>query len=202
MMQRPMHVGLTGGIGSGKSTLGQMLQSCGAALIDADAIARSVTLAGGAAIADIRAAFGQDAIDATGAMDRARMRTLAFTNPLARAQLEAIVHPWCDTLGRSASTRCRNRRASRHRLRYSPAGGVGPLGAQARCRGGGGLQHPNTNPPRHGAQRPSACSRTSHHGTQASRPARRAAADAVVVNDGIALNTLHGAVQLARLFGL
>lgn len=43
MMQRPMHVGLTGGIGSGKSTLGQMLQSCGAALIDADAIARSVT---------------------------------------------------------------------------------------------------------------------------------------------------------------
>lgn len=92
---RPLRLGLTGGIGSGKSTVGQMwVAELGAALIDADAIARAVTGPQGAAMPAIRAAFGEDYVDpVTGALDRGRMRTLAFTQPDARAQLEAIVHP-------------------------------------------------------------------------------------------------------------
>lgn len=85
--------GLTGGIGSGKSTVGQMLAECGAALIDTDQIARSLTLAGGAAIPHIAQAFGQEAINEQGAMDREFMRQLVFTHPFARQRLEAILHP-------------------------------------------------------------------------------------------------------------
>lgn len=88
-----MRWGLTGGIGSGKSTVAAMLQSLGAAIIDADAISRALTATGGAAIADIRAAFGSDFIDTSGALDRARMRALAYAEPDARKRLEAIIHP-------------------------------------------------------------------------------------------------------------
>lgn len=88
-----LHVGLTGGIGSGKSTVAQLLAQRGAAVVDADQIARDVTAPGGAAVDAIRAAFGPEFIDAAGAMDRLKMRALAFDRPLARAQLEAIVHP-------------------------------------------------------------------------------------------------------------
>lgn len=92
--RRPLRLGLTGGIGSGKSTVGQMWAAQGAALIDADQIARDVTGPHGAAMPAIEAAFGRDFIDpATGGLDRGRMRALAFTRPEARAQLEAIVHP-------------------------------------------------------------------------------------------------------------
>lgn len=91
--RRPLRVGLTGGIGSGKSTLGQMLQRCGAALVDADACARAVTAAGGSAIAAIRQAFGEEFIDPAGALDRARMREKAFSDVGAKARLEGIVHP-------------------------------------------------------------------------------------------------------------
>jgi dephospho-CoA kinase len=84
---------VTGGIGSGKSTFAAMLRDCGAALIDADAIARAVTEAGGPAIADIRDTFGADYIDAQGALDRVRMRALVFADAGAKERLEAIVHP-------------------------------------------------------------------------------------------------------------
>ena len=90
---RPIRLGLTGGIGSGKSTVGSFLALQGAALVDADQIAREVTGPQGAAMPDIRAVFGDAYIDATGALDRSRMRQLAFTRPEARAQLEGIVHP-------------------------------------------------------------------------------------------------------------
>lgn len=93
VFRRPVRLGLTGGIGSGKSTVGSMLLAQGAALIDADQIAREVTGPHGAAIEAIRAAFGDSYVDASGALDRARMRELAFGRPEARAQLEAIVHP-------------------------------------------------------------------------------------------------------------
>jgi dephospho-CoA kinase len=86
-------VGLTGGIGSGKSTVATRLVELGAELIDTDAIARSLTLAGGAAIEPIRAAFGADFIDASGALDRARMREAAFADVEARRRLEGILHP-------------------------------------------------------------------------------------------------------------
>lgn len=90
---RAAKLGLTGGIGSGKSTVGQLLCSAGAALIDADRISRNVTGPGGAAIAAIQAAFGAEFIDTTGALDREKMRALAFTCPDARSRLESIVHP-------------------------------------------------------------------------------------------------------------
>ena len=86
-------VGLTGGIGSGKSAAAEEFGRLGATLVDTDAIAHELTQAGGAAVAQLRRLFGNDAIDATGAMDRARMRALAFRDPAARRKLEAQLHP-------------------------------------------------------------------------------------------------------------
>ena len=89
----PLRIGLTGGIGSGKSTVGQMLQARGAAVIDADAIARQVTAAHGAAMPAIAHTFGPDFITADGALDRERMRAHVFSQPQAKQALEAIIHP-------------------------------------------------------------------------------------------------------------
>ena len=86
-------IGLTGGIGSGKSTVSQMLVDLGAHLVDMDAISRSLTAPGGAAIDAIAQHFGSGLIDGQGAMDRQRMRELAFADPSAMAQLEGILHP-------------------------------------------------------------------------------------------------------------
>ena len=88
-----LRLGLTGGIGSGKSTVAQMLVGQGATLIDADAISRATTAAGGSAIAQITAHFGRDAINAQGAMNRDVMRQLVFAEPNVKRQLEAIIHP-------------------------------------------------------------------------------------------------------------
>lgn len=84
---------LTGGIGSGKSTVGRLFETRGVTVIDADALAHALTAPEGAAIAAIRNAFGPGVIDAAGALDRARMRALAFADPSARARLEGILHP-------------------------------------------------------------------------------------------------------------
>lgn len=89
----PLRIGLTGGIGSGKSTVLQLLAGLGAAVIDADAISRSVTAAGGPAIAAITEGFGSQFITAQGSLDRARMRRHVYANPQARLQLEEIIHP-------------------------------------------------------------------------------------------------------------
>lgn len=93
MRGRASRIGLTGGIGSGKSTFGALLQKRGAALVDSDQIARQVTGPGGAAIAAIAQRFGPEFVDDTGALDRGRMRELAYSKPDARTALEAIVHP-------------------------------------------------------------------------------------------------------------
>src|SRR6218665_3161564 len=85
---RPLRVGLTGGIGSGKSTVGQMLAALGACLIDADQISGEVTGPQGAAMAAIRSTFGAEYVDACGALDRARMRQSVFSQPQARAPRE------------------------------------------------------------------------------------------------------------------
>nr|WP_315202295.1 dephospho-CoA kinase [uncultured Albidiferax sp.] len=92
-MPRCLRLGLTGGIGSGKSTVALILQARGAIIIDADAISRQTTAAGGSAIPAVRAAFGNEAIGADGAMDRDRIRALVFADPVAKKRLEAIVHP-------------------------------------------------------------------------------------------------------------
>ena len=89
----PLRVGLTGGIGSGKSTVLQMFAALGAAMIDADAISRSVTAAGGAALPHIAQQFGPHFIGVDGALDRALMRDHAYADPKARERLESIIHP-------------------------------------------------------------------------------------------------------------
>lgn len=88
-----VRIGLTGGIGSGKSTVLAMLQELGAAAIDADAISRATTAAGGAAIPIIAQAFGPEFITPEGALDRARMRERAYAHPESRRELELIIHP-------------------------------------------------------------------------------------------------------------
>lgn len=92
-MDAPFKLGLTGGIGSGKSTVAKMLAELGAVVLDADAISRSVTAPGGAAIPAIAQAFGLQMIALDGGMDRTAMRTLVFAQPQERQRLEAIVHP-------------------------------------------------------------------------------------------------------------
>ncbi len=88
-----LRVGLTGGIGSGKSTVARMLMDGGAGVIDADAISRQTTAPGGAAMPGVAAAFGADLVTAEGALDRERMRALVFSDADARRRLEAIIHP-------------------------------------------------------------------------------------------------------------
>ena len=88
-----LRLGLTGGIGSGKSTVSHMLMDCGAHLIDADAISRACTATGGIAIDAIAAAFGPHMIRTDGALDRDQMRGLAYADPSARKRLEGILHP-------------------------------------------------------------------------------------------------------------
>lgn len=93
-MLAPVLLGLTGGIGSGKSTVAALLtDGHGAAIVDADAISRSTTAAGGRALPAIAARFGPHLIGADGALDRAAMRDLVYTDPKARERLEAIIHP-------------------------------------------------------------------------------------------------------------
>jgi dephospho-CoA kinase len=86
-------IGLTGGIGSGKSTVADALVARGAALVDTDQIAHALTAPGGAAIEPIRQAFGDAVIAPDGRMDRAAMRERAFSDPQARKLLESILHP-------------------------------------------------------------------------------------------------------------
>lgn len=90
-------VALTGGIGSGKSTVAKLFAEHGVTIIDSDAISHRLTQPGGGAIESIRAAFGEDCIDASGALDRARMRQLVFSDTSARQRLEAILHPMIRT---------------------------------------------------------------------------------------------------------
>jgi dephospho-CoA kinase len=86
-------VGLTGGIGSGKSTVADLFAARGAVVVDTDAIAHELTGPGGAAIPAIRAEFGEGVIRSDGGLDRDAMRERAFGDPAARRRLEAILHP-------------------------------------------------------------------------------------------------------------
>lgn len=93
MVSFPFRLGLTGGIGCGKSTVSQFFFQWGAQVIDADAISRELTAAGGSAISLIAHTFGSSFIDANGALIRDDMRSLVYADATARAALEAIVHP-------------------------------------------------------------------------------------------------------------
>lgn len=92
-MHPALRLGLTGGIGSGKSTVARMLAELGATVVDADAIAHDLTALGGLAMPSIAAAFGRELITPTGALDRERMRLLAYADAGERKRLESIIHP-------------------------------------------------------------------------------------------------------------
>jgi dephospho-CoA kinase len=86
-------VGLTGGIGSGKSVVADLFATRGVVVVDTDAIAHELTAPGGAAIEAIRESFGSDYISVDGALDRARMRSLVFRDPASKRRLERVLHP-------------------------------------------------------------------------------------------------------------
>jgi dephospho-CoA kinase len=93
MSYQTTRLGLTGGIGSGKSTVAKMFATLGAAVIDADAVSRSLTASQGKAIEAIKLEFDDAMISADGSLDRQRMRDLVFSNESAKKRLENIIHP-------------------------------------------------------------------------------------------------------------
>lgn len=200
---RSIRLGVTGGIGSGKSTVAGMFAACGATLIDADAISRAATAPGGAAIESIRAAFGPEMITSDGALDRARMRSLAFTDTGARQRLERIVHP---IVGQMIAAQAMHATQTGQRLIVFDI----PLLVESphwaaqldavlvvdcsedtqikRVRQRSGL---DTNAIR------------SIMATQASRAQRRAGADIVICNEALTLDEMNTKVhQVAHWFGL
>jgi dephospho-CoA kinase len=100
-----LKIGLTGGIGSGKSTVARRFGALGALVVDTDALAHALTAPGGAAIPAIAAAFGAEMIGSDGAMDRAKMRALVFARPDERRRLEAILHPLIGEATRAQASR-------------------------------------------------------------------------------------------------
>jgi dephospho-CoA kinase len=186
-----MHIGLTGGIGSGKSTVAALLVGNGAALVDTDAIARQLTQAGGAALPAVEREFGASAIGPDGGLDRAAMRSIVFADATAKKRLEVILHPM---IGAEAARQAQQ------------AGGMVvfdvPLLAESRqwrdrvdkvlvvdCRESTQLERV--------IQRPGWTAETAGAviAQQASRHARRACADATIYNDGLSLDQLAVEVQ-------
>ena len=102
----PFCVGITGGIGSGKSCAASMFGELGAGVVDTDAISHEITGIGGSAMPALIAAFGTDAVAVDGSLDRAVMRRLVFENPQARRQLETILHPQIREHARSRAVQC------------------------------------------------------------------------------------------------
>lgn len=202
-MQAVTRLGLTGGIGSGKSTVAQMLAALGAAVVDADAISRRTTAPGGSAIELIRQAFGPDFITAAGALDRERMRSLAFSDPHARRRLEQIIHP---LVGQETRRQAQAAVEEGHRcivfdiplLVESPhwrrtLDQVLVLDCSPETQIGRVMQ-------RSGLSRPEV---EKILASQAGRSTRLHAADVVICNDGVSLPELDGLVrQLAHRFGL
>jgi len=95
-----LHVGLTGGIGAGKSAVGRSLRARGAHLLDADQLARELMAPGSEVLAEVEAAFGPDILAADGRLDRRRLGQRVFADPAARQRLDAILHPRINALER------------------------------------------------------------------------------------------------------
>lgn len=187
-------IGLTGGIGSGKSTVSHILVELGAHLVDTDAISRALTASGGDAIEPIRQAFGPSMIDAAGAMDRAQMRAKAFTDPMALATLEAILHP---LIGLHADRQAAQARPNQHIVFDVPL--LVESGDRWRqkvdqivvvdCSPETQIERVMTRSgwPREAVEKVIA--------QQAHRETRRAAADHIILNQGITLKQLRTEVE-------
>ncbi len=196
-MPPPLRLGLTGGIGSGKSTVAALLSQLGASVIDADAISRAATAAHGAAIPLIQATFGPEVLNAQGALDRDKMRQRIFADHAAKTQLERIVHPivgqqtqqQVQTAEQSGSScivfdipllvESQRWRDTLHRILVVDCL---PSTQMARVRARNGLSDAEIQP---------------ILAAQASRITRLQAADFVLFNDGITLDTL--AAQVAEM---
>lgn len=188
----PLRIGLTGGIGSGKSTVAAVFARRGATVIDTDTIARRLTAAGGTAMPALGRVFGDSIVGPDGALDRGAMRAMAFSDPAVKQRLEAVLHP---LIGAEA-----NRQAAmatspvlvfdvpllaeskhwRERVDRVLVVDCGPATQIERV-----VQRPGWT--RDAAERVIA--------GQASRATRRAIADAIIVNDGIGLEALSAAVE-------
>ena len=188
----PLRIGLTGGIGSGKSTVAAMLARRGAAIIDTDAIAHRLTAVDGAAMPALRQAFGTAICTADGALDRDAMRSLVFADAGTKQRLEAVLHP---LIGAEAQREAAS--AASDVLAFDvPLLAESPHWRQrvdrvlvVDCRQATQIARILRRPgwTRDAAERVIA--------SQASRAARRAIADAVIANDGIDLDTLEAAVD-------
>ena len=187
-------LGLTGGIGSGKSTVARMLVSCGAHLVDTDAIARALTLPGGAAMPALQGQFGAQVLADDGALNREFMRQLVFSNAAAKTALEGILHP---LIGQQA----RREAASAALAGTQPVVFDVPLLGEAShwrysvqrvlvvdCSADTQIERV--------AQRPGWTADTARRvvAQQATRAARRALADAVLFNEGLSLQQLQAEV--------
>lgn len=190
-----MRIGLTGGIGSGKSTVAKILATLGGAVIDTDAIARALTLPGGAALHALRLTFGDGMFAPDGALNRAAMRSLAFGDASAKAKLEAVLHP---LIGEEAMRQAQIARESGSRVCVFDV----PLLAESRvwrdrvdrvlvvdCSEATQVERVSTRPGWNAqtAQRVIA--------QQATRAQRRRVADAVIHNDGVGLDDLAAKVS-------
>lgn len=189
---RALRVGLTGGIGSGKSTVAATLHELGAVIVDTDAIARRLTGPAGPAMVALRQLFGESVVTADGALDREAMRALAFADPAAKRRLEALLHPLIgDEAEREAAS------ATTALVVFDV-----PLLAES--------QHWRARVERvlvidcsqatqiaRVVQRPgwSADAARRVIASQASRAARRATADAVIFNDGLSRAALDAEVR-------
>lgn len=194
-----MRIGLTGGIGSGKSTVAGFLREAGATIVDTDAISRALTLPGGAAMPAIAQQFGADFIAADGALDRDRMRALAFSDAGAKRRLESILHPLITAQALTEADAATTGlvvfdvpllvESGRWRARVAR---VLVVDCSAETQIARVLQRPGWSRARvDGAL-----------AAQTTREARRAAADAVLLNDGLALVTLRNEVMsLAARWG-
>lgn len=196
----PLRLGLTGGIGSGKSTVARSLQKFGAQIIDADAISRATTQSGGEAIPEIARIFGPRFVSSDGALDREQMRDHVFSQRDARSQLEAIVHP---LVTQEIMRQVRFSDAScmvfdvpllvesPHWRRQLDAVWVVDCAIETQI---------TRVQERNGWDRPTVQAVIA---SQSARTQRLAAADAIVCNDGILLTELHALVkELSIKFGL
>ena len=193
MSNVPFAVGLTGGIGSGKSTVARRFGALGALVVDTDALGQALTAPGGAAIAAVASAFGADMIDSSGAMDRARMRALVFAQPDERRRLEAILHPMIGEATRAQASRAGAGQAVVFDVPLLTESGTWRQRVDRVVVVDCATQTQVARVMQRSGWTADAVERAIAH--QATRAQRRAIADAVILNEGLSLARLEAEVD-------